>query len=958
MMKKCLVVAAALGTAASCTPSAPPPKLQATSSPTVKATPPPAPPQPSQYVVRLPPRTNTTTRFELDKGRIGLIVRGSRWVVDSRGAPVVDKDDALALSRVQPIDAGAGGGYLFYGNGGIYQASQFDGELREVTPGSVSTAWVGPGFVLTMTSEGRTRVIDSSSNKPFDKLPLGTIVVRTGKDSTTAALTHGGRAHVSRDRGLTWTDVTASIGVPVDLEVSEGQLFIMNETGEATRVDQGQLVMASVPPKPRPPFDPEWTKNESPIEFVVARGVLLEEDRAVAVDGGTIVEVSLSSGKVVGREAGVLPPQGSCVPLALSQRVLFMCGGNDPPSVFSRAKRGGTTKLEKMFDSRGTFFRGTGDALMFAGPCKDGASAKAGMACVRGGSGDWFDVDRSADLSDAPPSDPLRVVTWVPKEEGAYLVVGGKNGGIWDAKSGSKSRLDEAQLKRLEDLFSSASGKVVDRAGVVEGGDIVGLGRDNVAFRVSDGGKKVERSPFRMNSLATSGALILGHDNSTNTIWQSSNYGLTYVEVDGPPDPSQRDTPRNCSTAGCVFNQWIRVGWEARTPVAKPPSRPQAPGVEPPKLRPHQLKCTIKGPASRKALKTVTDRVGFGAAQVKGDDTFIGLYPRGFSHPTWGNVESLSLRAGTTGKMIYASSFDPESRNRSQRIVYVDPFDPKGTVIQTSLKDAELFDTARALAATPPDFMSSDHRGTTLVPLSDPPSVVLVNGTGPMIWARGKDKPLALAIPEISGNTPVSAVQTGPDELALASAGYEGETVVRSLGRGRANDLFTIPKLPPLVDPPANPDALALGPDGKLGVIRMPTLAPPTKEDPALLLRPNAAPIALAPWSTLDVDGSPACENMTGHRAVLQLRNAWVTPGSALETWGREVPSFLRVRWSATQVCLEAIEVMAGFEEQPNMGVTFDSYMVARFGKEPSAGVVLVGEGAELREPRTCELVK
>lgn len=205
--------------------------------------------------------------------------------------------------------------------------------------------------------------------------------------------------------------------------------------------------------------------------------------------------------------------------------------------------------------------------------------------------------------------------------------------------------------------------------------------------------------------------------------------------------------------------------------------------------------------------------------------------------------------------------------------------------------------------------------------------------------------------------TPMSAVQTGPEELAVLLSMWDSAVFVHSVGRGRSNELFSIPALPDSVGAPSQTDALALGPDNKVGVIRFQGDGPPSKDDPALLLRPNEAPVALAPWSTLELDGSPACAAMTGHRAIVQLRLPWLTPGLTNESWGREVPSHLRVRWSSTQVCLEAAELHAS-QHQAQNGMAYDVAMVARFGKEPSAGLVLVGEGAELREPRTCELVK
>ena len=65
----------------------------------------------------------------------------------------------------------------------------------------------------------------------------------------------------------------------------------------------------------------------------------------------------------------------------------------------------------------------------------------------------------------------------------------------------------------------------------------------------------------------------------------------------------------------------------------------------------------------------------------------------------------------------------------------------------------------------------------------------------------------------------------------------------------------------------------------------------------------------------------------------------------------------MRVRWSTSLVCLEAFELPFGSHELPN-GNQGDSYIAATFGKDASAGQVMVAEGAELREPRICKRSK
>ncbi|MBK8943294.1 MAG: hypothetical protein IPM79_38265 [Polyangiaceae bacterium] len=949
--------------AASCCPQADAPKVATTPQATATVAPAEAPPQPVQYVVRAPGRSSTSARFELERGQTGLLVRGERWVVDGRGAPLATHPGSN-LVRAERLEEGAGSGFLFIGSAGLFTSPTFDGPLKELATGDFSSVSLGPGFVLASRNDGGARAFDLATGKPRAGLPIGTVLVRTAKDGSAGAITHGGRAYLSVDRAASWRDVTTDVGSPVDLEASEGVLYYIDAAGDAARLEGGSLVRSPAPARPQPKHDPDWSKNESPLEYAVNRGALLEDGRAVEVDGGTIVEISLGTGKIVAREPGALPPQGNCVPQSAGQRILFVCSQSDTSSVFSRPKKGGALKLDKTFGLRGTFLRGRGEALLFVGPCKDSAQ-KAGVACARTRDGEWVEVDRSAELADTPPGEPLKVIGWAPREGGAYLVVGGKSGGLWDAKTGAKTRLDEDAQKKLEGLFSqstSSSKPISDRVAVDDQGAIIGLSKDNVGFRVTDGGKQVERSPFRFSQVSSAGNLVLAFDSATGSLWQSSDWGWSYVEVDGPPDPTNtKDTPRACSEAGCAFGQWLRLGWEVVAPSPKAPPKPSSPSLAgtPPKLP--QLKCTVSGKATTKELDSPENRLGFGAESHKREGVFLNLFGRSINAPGYGSLDSSALRAAITGKAgFFDTPLPPASLMQSERkIRFVEPFDPKGGVRQSSIKVSELFEAARLSNAPPPDLMATDDRGLAVITLSEPPGVLLtasLGALGPTLWARGKEKPLAIGIVD-DQMSPVSAVQVGPEELAVLMTSWDSGVVVRSLGRGRSNELFSIPRLPDAVTSTFQADALALGPDNKLGVIRIQGSGPPTKDDPALLLRPNEAPVALAPWSALELDGSAACASMTGHRAIVQLRGPWLTPGMTADVWGREIPSYLRVRWSATQVCLEAAEVHAVSHQSGN-GTSYDVALVARFGKDAGAGLVLVGEGAELREPRTCELLR
>ncbi|NUP11574.1 MAG: hypothetical protein HOW73_36475 [Polyangiaceae bacterium] len=939
-----------------CAPVAEPPKTAETSrnrKPDVAET----PAIPPQYLVRFRPYGEPEpTRFELGQGRTGLLARGARWVVDARGALVRSVDDAKHFNQARAIEAGAGG-YLFAGPTGLFRAATFDGDLEQILSDDTSSVWVGPGFVLASASDGSIRAVDLATKKPFRSLPLGALAVETAPDGTAALIAHGGRAYVSRDRGRTWTDVTHQAGSPIGLVAQDGAVFILDQNGEALRIDAKSSTRTVAPtPAPRTPSDPAWKRPETPLELAASRGALLDDGRAVAIDDGAVVEISMTIGAILKRHQGALPPQAQCTPMSSGSKVLFVCTDRNSSSVFSMPRSGDAVKLEKTFGQRGRFQRGRTDALLFTGPCTD-TNNKPGIACVRSGDGQWSELDRSADLSDAPANEPLKVHAWVPKEGGALLVVTGKNGGIWDARTSAKSKLTDEELKALTPLFyepSSAPDTVADRWGVDEAGNIVGLSREG-GFRVSQGGKRVERSPFKFTAAVSAHVHAFVTDAGTKTSWQSNDWGWTFVEVEGAPDLSLTpDVPRSCSEAGCLFSHWVRVGWEPRPASVRPPSKfwPRATSKPPPPLP--QLKCGFAGPTKRKIAIQNERRVGFGAETIE-DSTALTTY----SISVQGSAVwfSENFRAAITGKVVDADPPTAAMLSSTRRIRYIEPFDPAGTVRTSSIKVADLLDASRTFG----DFVdpSSEDQGAAIATLSDPPGVLLgasYGTSGPFLWARGKEKPLVLGYHGAQA-TPISAVQTGPDELTVLAVDVENTSSVRVFGPGRMNEIFSYPRTPDGVAAPPNPDALALSPDGKVSVIRLPTEGPPSEDNPALLFRKDDAPIALAAWSTLDVDGSPVCANMKGHRAILQLRRPWIMPGTTTEAWDRGFPTYARVRWSTTQVCLEAVEVYASTEQLPNHS-PMDTAMIARFGKDAGAGQIAVGAGFESREPRICEMFR
>jgi hypothetical protein len=221
----------------------------------------------------------------------------------------------------------------------------------------------------------------------------------------------------------------------------------------------------------------------------------------------------------------------------------------------------------------------------------------------------------------------------------------------------------------------------------------------------------------------------------------------------------------------------------------------------------------------------------------------------------------------------------------------------------------------------------------------------------------------------------------GDEWRVVSGAALEGDAFVwleenasgraramRAGGTGAPATAFEL-DAPPTADLyPANLDALAVGPHGELAVLRTPSGGePPSPLDPAVILAPGAPATALAPWSTLASADDPACKSDPGGwRVTIQTVAPWLRLTGVGDLRGVEdAPMLARVRWSASRVCLEGVELrtqdlsVAG--AQPSQwGTPWDSpvesWAVARFAGGAAAGRVVVVPGGEIHQPVECKL--
>lgn len=929
-----------------------------------------------QYVLARAGLGSSATRVALPGGGTGYVQGATRFTVGVGGKVTGTAPRTENIVRGEAIPPWLGGGFLFHGSDALFRSDEFLGELHSIASSAsgFSSVTMGTTSMLVVTGDGVRFTLEPTTGKRGGVSPVGASAFGAVSASRGITLADGGFAYLTSDGGKSWArlDARAPTGIVVedaDLAANRPRaLFVVERGGGALRVDASRAERASVGPASKPTEQPTSSSGQPFLDLALKVGAPLDDPdaptEAVVADGGSLTTVSLETGEVLATEPGAIPPDLPCQAERLSNEILFLCRQSSRAVVASRPLLGGKVTLEASFRSPGVFVRGGGDAVLFTGPCH-GESTKPGKACLRVPRSDaveaamWSDLDRSAEISDADPNKPVSVVTWVPTDKGAIAVLGGDEGGLLDTRAHTRTRLSEEDSRKLAQVFQPTGAELVERRfRVLDDGTIEGWSASGAGVRVSDGGKTVSTSAFAFSGARFAGPRGLALS-PTGALWQSTDWGQTFVEVASPSAVGAAPSPRECSAVGCNLGEWLRVGWEARPPV--PPTKPSPPSLRvvpvesPPDLP--RLSCVASGALVRKALAaSASGRFGFGATAFPASAhgpilraTFARAVPGG-----WTAFEAPSLRALLRGKQPDVGADGAvrlDGPGTERQIAWIEPFDPKAAEKHASIQLDALVAAVTAQGGTPPELTNDEEVGTAVPVLADGGGLLLSGIGGPPLWLRDR-RVVPLSFGADGASIAIaSAIETKPDELTVLALDDDGTAHARRLGRGATEEVFAIPA-PVSTALPQSPDALALGPGGSLAVVRIPSATPPTKESPAYLLRPGQEPIALAPWATVQPADSAPCADGKGYRAIVTSRRSWLATEAGQ---AEEDHLFLaRVRWSEERVCLEAVEAGAIAHDLPTGSA--DSYFVARFGKDAGAGHVLVASGAELREPRACTL--
>ncbi len=942
----------------------------------------------------------------LAKDATGIVLGGRRILVrEGTSSASRDVTDPPVVA-VDALPRWMGGGYLFRSKSALYASQTFDGPLRPIVafPGEIATVSFGPKSALVRATDGERWAVELPSGARAAVAPPGVVDFAALGDGRAAAMTEGGGALVSSDGGTHWIDVTRQLsGRPATvfaLEPPSDQagVWITQAVGPALRLDAGGRLSRFdhapvVKPDPRAP-DPRWHGDEPPLRAAVRSGAPADARSALVMVAGDVARVDLVTGALLSVRSGRLPPEATCEAVRTADDVIFACVHDGTGFVVARALGDREPVLEHAFAAPGRFYASDDGSLAYGGPCT-AVQASDAVVCVRGAKGAWQELGVEVPPADAGAPSPRKgratpvqasgVVRWVPRSDGDALAIVATSGGApaaIDARSGeARSFHLEALPPAVQSALAAGKGaspgkgeRIVDRTWTATAAGGVRIWTDGGVSVGLDAEEPPSVSPFTFPRWSGAGPYALGVANG-GRVYQSVDHGASWVEVRAPL--TGRALPLEvaaCSAVGCDLGEWYRLGWNASSASAEPaPANvPSPPRIVRPPLP--EMVCRLAG-ESRVASSARTDRspedLGVGAMRLPGTDpdSYVRtLFDRHGTNPTHAATAAGDASDSYTAPRVLfygaAAQAGRSAAGLRRSLAFVAPFDTDAVVRKGSFAVSDLLASGRSLGMQAADILGDDPTAVVgVAPVASidagPADLVFFGATGAVGLLRPGASKVRVVMQRKQGDElePVSAAATGPDEIAILALDSNGSGRVVRLGPSGVSDGFEVPAPPQGSLYPANVDALAVGPGGELGLLRTPSGAdPPTAADPALLMIPGAAPVALAPWSTLTSAEDPACRaDASGFRAVVQTAGPWIRLVGAEPTPDEDAPMLARVRWSRQRVCLDAVELRAA-DTAVSSDSLVETWAVVRLAPPGAAAKVVMVPGNEIRQPLACAL--
>ncbi|MGC4090327.1 MAG: hypothetical protein QM756_21100 [Polyangiaceae bacterium] len=372
------------------------------------------------------------------------------------------------------------------------------------------------------------------------------------------------------------------------------------------------------PPAPRA-ARAEGPAGANPLANAVLRGISDAEGSAVVLYRGSLTRVRTSDGHVLASRARLVAPSANCSALKLGKGLGFVCQEQRGKTQIFAFKPPLSLELVQSFDApRAVLVGGTG-ALSIRGGCapENVEALHPDRYCVRSVAGQTFEI------STRPHEGQARVVA---RSDGSAAVIvppqGDKLGALVRVESSGKQSVLPLVLDDRDEALRALLRKGFWLDAWVENdkGELAGWVTGQTSFTgvhvARDGHvrggvlrRRVERALFSGERLLLIAAAGVAE--------QSVDGGRTFTDVDLPPEltlePAKLQalgsgSELGCSTLGCAFGGWLRMGWDAAgggnpLPVAampKPTSLPQPGGGR------WLLRCAPTGEASAPALPVPT----------------------------------------------------------------------------------------------------------------------------------------------------------------------------------------------------------------------------------------------------------------------------------------------------------------------------------------------------------------
>jgi hypothetical protein len=564
-------------------------------------------------------------------GRRAFLLRGTRWLEHpdgaiERGRQVFEQEDVKAVE----LPAHLGGGFVFYANSGnaslLWRADDWLGDLRPLGRVEPPVSGITSGFdrlYLSSAASPRLRALDPVTGDALDLSPLppaaayGDMVF---SDAWTAVVLAGIRgALCTFDAGETWYPLPTPGTVNEVVSSPAGAIILGTDAGRFELDPTGRLLQTSAQGKDAlfgsantftryapeafssPAVDPApaLRLGPRPLRAAVLRGWPDTPSTAVVIDQGVLGRVRLADGKPL--SAVPYTGQEPCRGLALGRGFGFVCGGvRGPTQVYSYASE--RLRLELTLAEPHAVRSSGNGALIIDAACAAVRRAGQGSArrqlaspassthpgelsphCARFASGELLDVEVPGELGSeriTALSDGRVAVLIPPRADtpGRLSVVsrGGTTQTELHFDEGSAApavRLVRSGLW-LDEFSETDAGRL--GSWVVGARAFVGVHVDlNGTIQIGRLEDGVEETSFSgRHALQIAASASLRETTDYGAEWRVA--AMPAAVLAATPGAKRRRPVRGCSELGCVYGDWVRVGYADEGGVPEP-ARPEAP---------------------------------------------------------------------------------------------------------------------------------------------------------------------------------------------------------------------------------------------------------------------------------------------------------------------------------------------------------------------------------------------